>query len=35
MKKNWLGTLWNETIWRCGVEDIVEKMKEDWDDMDM
>ena len=35
MKKNLLETLWNEDIRRCEVEDIVEKMKEDWDDMDM
>ena len=28
MKENWSETLWNEEIRRCGVEDIVEKMKE-------
>ena len=28
MKENWSKTLWNEEIRRCGVVDIVEKMKE-------
>ncbi len=28
MTENWSKTLWNEEIRRCGVVDIVEKMKE-------